>query len=116
MDKATGRALIVNGEEVIATGDFTAEDTDGQVTVRFTFDASGLGDKDLVVFEKLYSFETKAEITSHEDINDEGQTVKLNAPPVVQTNDDGMIAVFGIAAGICAAGAVLTVAIKRKKR
>ena len=41
--------------------------------------ASSLGGKSVVVFEKLYTAEGK-EIANHEDINDEGQTVKLVAP------------------------------------
>ena len=115
MDKATGKALLINGEEVIATGDFTPEEADGAVTVRFTFDATGLGDKELVVFEKLFSFETKAQITSHEDIDDEGQTVTLIKPPVVETNDNVPIILFAIAGGACVALVIVLIIRKKKK-
>ena len=79
MDKTTGKAILVNGKEVKAEASFTPEESSGTVNVDFTFDASSLGGKSVVVFEKLYTAEGK-EIANHEDINDEGQTVKLVAP------------------------------------
>ena len=79
MDKETGEAILVDGKEIKAEATFTPEKSSGTVNVDFTFNASSLGGKSVVVFEKLYTAEGK-EIANHEDINDEGQTVKLVAP------------------------------------
>ena len=99
MDKTTGKAVLVNGKEVKAEASFTPEESSGTVNVDFTFDATSLGGKSLVVFEKLYTAEGK-EIANHEDINDEGQTVKLVTPPkttTVQTGDTYRM--YGLIAG-----------------
>lgn len=92
MDKATGTAILVDGKEVKTQAEFKATERSGSVLVAFTFDASKLGGKDVVVFEKLYGADGK-ELANHEDINDEGQTVKLVKVPVkgrgkVQTGDN----------------------------
>ncbi|MCL2688211.1 MAG: VaFE repeat-containing surface-anchored protein, partial [Methanobrevibacter sp.] len=63
----------VNGVQVKASKTFVAESVDGSVELEFTFDATGLGGKTLVVFEKL--FYEGNEITSHEDLNDANQTI-----------------------------------------
>lgn len=76
MDKATGKAFLVDGKEITAQAEFTPDKASGTVTVEFVFDATGLKDMDLVVFEKLLNANGKV-IASHEDINDEGQTVHL---------------------------------------
>ena len=99
MDKETGKAILVNGKEVKAEASFTPEESSGTVNVDFTFNASSLGGKSVVVFEKLYTAEGK-EIANHEDINDEGQTVKLVTPPkttTVQTGDTYRM--YGLIAG-----------------
>ena len=49
----------------------------------FTFDATGLEGKSVVVFETLFQGET--EIASHEDIEDEGQTVTFIEKPTLGT-------------------------------
>ena len=49
----------------------------------FSFNATGLEGKDLVVFEKLFQGET--EIASHEDLEDEGQTVTFVETPEIGT-------------------------------
>lgn len=92
MDKATGTAILVEGKEVKTQAEFKATEPSGSVLVAFTFDASKLGGKDVVVFEKLYGADGK-ELANHEDINDEGQTVKLVKVPEkgrgkVQTGDN----------------------------
>ena len=78
MDKGTGNPLLIDGAEVTAETEFTPETADGTVEVTFTLDASNLGGKSLVVFEQLYQAETL--IASHEDIEDEGQTVEITEP------------------------------------
>lgn len=75
MDKSTGEALKVKGKEVTAETTFTAEKVTGTVEVEFSFDATDLRDKSVVVFENLY-YEGK-EIATHSDIKDKAQTVKF---------------------------------------
>ncbi|TLC99179.1 putative outer membrane protein [Robinsoniella peoriensis] len=75
MDKSTGEALKVKGKEVTAETTFTAEKATGTVEVEFSFDATDLKDKSVVVFENLY-YEGK-EIATHSDIKDKAQTVKF---------------------------------------
>ena len=75
MDKATNQPLLVGGEKVTAEKTFTPEDEDGTVVVTFEFDATGLDNKSLVVFEELYA--NNSIIADHKDITDEGQTVTL---------------------------------------
>ena len=55
----------------------------GTIDVLFTFDATGLERKALVVFETLFQGET--EIAGHEDIEDEGQTVNFVEEPKIGT-------------------------------
>ncbi|KGL42125.1 hypothetical protein EP56_10335 [Listeriaceae bacterium FSL A5-0209] len=86
MDKATNAPVLVNGEEVRGETTFTPEDTDGSVEVAFTFEASDLYGKDLVVFEKL--MRNGKEVVNHEDINDEGQTVTIKTPEIGTTLRD----------------------------
>ncbi len=87
MDKETGEPLLVGeGEEqsqVTSEATFTPSESSGTIDVLFTFDATGLEGKDLVVFEKLFQGET--EIASHEDIEDEGQTVSFIETPEIGT-------------------------------
>ena len=80
MDQRTGKAVIVNGKAVISSADFTPDTADGETTVDFHFNANGLDDTTVVVFEKM--FYGKAEIAAHEDINDKGQTIYI---PSVKT-------------------------------
>lgn len=116
MDKSTGKAFLVNGNVVKATGSFEATEKSGEVTVEFVFDATNLGDKELVAYEKLYSTETKTEITKHEDINDGGQTVTLNKPQTNTGDSFGKMMIPAAVLGIGALGIVVVlVAVKRKK-
>ena len=77
MDKETGEPVLVSGKPVTSEKEFTPRDEDGTIDVTFTFDGSSLSGTDVVVFEKAYDIETDTQITSHEDINDEGQTVSI---------------------------------------
>ncbi|HFC9129789.1 TPA: VaFE repeat-containing surface-anchored protein, partial [Enterococcus faecium] len=76
MDKETGKPLMIDGKEVTKSAKFTAKTANGKQDVEFTFNTAGLDDKELVVFENLY-FGTKV-IAMHADINDKGQTVKVD--------------------------------------
>ena len=75
MDKETGKEL-----EPAVTGStkFTATQSDGSIDITFTFDASRLAGKRVVAFEKVS--EGGKLVASHEDINDDDQTVKVKAP------------------------------------
>ena len=83
MDKQTGELLVIGEEQVTSEATFTPTETNGTIDVLFTFDATGLEGKDLVVFEKLFQGET--EIASHEDIEDKGQTVSFIETPEIGT-------------------------------
>lgn len=113
MDKSTGKPFEIDGKDVTSEVTFTPEKSNSKVTVSFTFDASSIKtDTELVVFETLYR--DNVEIAVHADINDKGQTVKINVPApkkpsTPKTGDDrnygfwiglGCIAVGGIVAGV----------------
>ncbi len=89
MDKATGKPLLINGEEIHTKTVFTPEAPTGEVTVEFTFDSKYVKeDTDVVVFESLYR--DGKELAVHADIEDEGQTVKVKVPEIgTQAAADG---------------------------
>ena len=116
IDKSTGMPLLVDGKEVVSEKEFTAENSSGEVTVSFTFDASSLSSRKIVVFENLYEDDT--EIATHADIADEGQTVSLesdhpsNSP---KTGDDTKLYVL-FALMVAAGLAATAVQVVRKKK
>ena len=75
MDKETGKEL---SPAVTATTKFTATQSNGSIDIKFTLDASRLAGKRIVAFEKVS--QGGKVVASHEDINDEGQTVKVKSP------------------------------------
>ena len=75
MDKETKEAIQQNGKAVTAETSFTPSKASGTVDITFTLDTSVLEGKTIVAFEKL--LHNKVEVTSHEDISDEGQSVKI---------------------------------------
>lgn len=80
IDKATGEVIKdAAGNEIRAEKEFTARSSNGKVKVEFTFDGSLLYGKDTVVFEQVYDSEGHVTAT-HEDIEDEGQTVTWKYP------------------------------------
>lgn len=83
MDKETGEPLLIGEEQVTSEATFTPAEANGTIDVLFTFDATGLEGKALVVFEKLFQGET--EIASHVDLEDEGQTVNFVESPEIGT-------------------------------
>ena len=80
MDKSNGKELLINGEKVTAEATFIATEASGSVDVTFTFNATGLHGKEIVVFEDLYR--ENVLLATHADINDEGQTVKIKNPEI----------------------------------
>lgn len=78
MDKETKKNILSRGNPVTAEVEFTPDLADGTVDVVFEFDATGLGGHDVVAYEHLRNLETNTIIASHEDIEDEDQTVHVN--------------------------------------
>ena len=110
MDKETGKPFMVNGEEITNTVTFTAETSSGTVDVEFTFDASSLEGKSIVVFEDMkYQEQT---IFIHADLSDSNQTISFpdtpdtpKIPNVPKTGDKGIfffICIFVLSAAIAA--------------
>ena len=83
MDKSNGKELLINGEKVTAEATFIAEEASGSIDVAFTFNATGLHGKEIVVFEDLYH--EKVLLATHADIDDEGQTVRIRNPKIHTT-------------------------------
>ena len=87
MDKETGEPLLVGeGEEqaqVTAEVEFTPTSAQGTVELTYTFDASALAGKAVVVFEDLYLDENI--VASHADITDVGQTITFGKPAIGTT-------------------------------
>lgn len=76
MDKATGEpALDDEGNKIMSSATFTAEESCGTLDVTFTFKGASLAGKSLVAFETM-EFEG-AEYMVHADIDDVEQTVNI---------------------------------------
>ena len=131
MDKETGKEVLIDGKPVTSEATFKPENSEGTVEVTFTFDATSLSGHDVVVFEKLYvstgdkENKNEVELTNHEDINDNGQTVKITDVPKdtpdistpVKTGDDTPLLLYaGIAAGALLLAGIATVIYFRKKK
>ena len=85
MDKSTGKLFKVKGKEITSTVKFVPDKADGKVEVTFTFDGSAIKkDTELVVFETLSR--DGVELTTHADINDDGQTVTIKVPELENPN------------------------------
>lgn len=81
MDKTTGKALLLDGEEIRSEVTFVPETPSGEVIVSFTFDSKLIkADTEIVVFESLIT--NNEEVAVHADIEDEGQTVKVHVPEI----------------------------------
>ena len=78
MDRTTGKELLINGEKVEQTITITPSTDCGEAEMVFEFDATGLGDIEIVVFEYIYLEDEL--ILTHTDINDADQTVQLKSP------------------------------------
>ena len=131
IDKETGKEVLIDGKPVTSEATFKPENSEGTVEVTFTFDATALSGHDVVVFEKLYvstgdkDNKKEVELTNHEDINDNDQTVKITDVPKdtpdistpVKTGDDTPLLLYaGIAAGALLLAGIATVIYFRKKK
>lgn len=115
MDKATGKALVIDGKEVTAVTEFTAAGIEGVVDVTFRFNGKGMTGKQLVVFEQLdvVTADGAYAIASHNDINDAAQTITMIAPPKPKTGDY-MSVVMYVLAGIAGVMAVICSFFRKK--
>lgn len=131
MDKETGKPLLIDGKKVTAEKTFTVKSEAGSIELEFTFDGSTLGEKEIVVFEKL--FYNGREIAAHEDIEDMGQTVTLHKEKTVtitskkpgtttstskpvKTGDASQIALYVGLAVLAMAGILVSVILKKRKK
>lgn len=82
IDKATGKpARGGDGKDVTAEVAFKPEKREGEVQVSFTVKGVVLSGKTFVAFESVYD-EKGNLMASHEDKNDEAQTVSYHAPGI----------------------------------
>ncbi|MCR4673111.1 MAG: VaFE repeat-containing surface-anchored protein [Lachnospiraceae bacterium] len=73
MDKDSGEVLMNSDSPVTASSSFVPQQASGSWAINFTLPCEILSGKSIVVFERLYQDGTF--IGSHEDIDDEDQTV-----------------------------------------
>lgn len=117
MNKSTEKPLLVDGKEICSSFTFKPDTPNGEITVTFVFDASGLTTAtEIVVFENLYR--DGVEIAAHTDIEDDGQTVKLTppAPDIPQTGDESNLGFWIGLGGIALGGMVACVIMVLKKK
>lgn len=80
MLKEDNAELVIDGKRVESDYTFVADDEEMKVEMIYTFNASSLGGKNLVTFEKLYDLSNPNEpvkVAEHKDIDDDGQTVLI---------------------------------------
>lgn len=75
VDAETGEPIKVNGQEVTKTEKVFLNKGNGETEMSFTFDATGLEGKTLVVFEEIYWDGMK--VGEHCDLTDEDQSIHL---------------------------------------
>ena len=80
-----GELKGADGEAVTAEKEFTAEKSDGEVELEFTFDSSALAGKTVVAFEDLTRDGVR--VGTHSDITDEDQSVTFETPGTPETPD-----------------------------
>ena len=115
MDKRTGEKFLVNGEEVTAEVTFMPETSDGEVTVTFVFDGSGITQETrLMVFESLYK--DGVELLTHADIDDADQTVTIDTPDTPQTDDSITRRWFYIGGGALCLAAMCGLILNYRRR
>lgn len=85
IDKSTGQELLINGEPVTSRTIIKPTDKCGTAEMLFEFDSSNLDGKELVVFERMYYDDEL--VASHEDINDQGQTINVISLATTATDD-----------------------------
>lgn len=80
MDKGTGNPLTGDdGLPIVSTTEFAPETPDGTIDVEVEIDTRELAGHDIVFFEKLSDAQENI-VATHEDVNDDGQTVSFPEP------------------------------------
>ena len=129
MDKATGKEFEPS---VKATAKFTPTSSEGSVDVTFTFDASALAGRSVVAFE-VVTLDGQV-VATHEDINDEGQTVEFTTPEAPKPSESkeelktkvtpktgvkgmnyGLVALVGVTLAIVA-GTAIVISLKKSHK
>ncbi len=80
MVKSENTELLIDGKPVENDVTFTAEDSEMEMQIAFTFNASELAGKELVTFEELYDVTNPDEpikVAEHKDIENNRQTVTI---------------------------------------
>ena len=127
MDQATEKPLLIDGKEIIVEKEVTISESDGEISMDFTLDASELNNTSIVIYEYLY-FEDEL-VASHEDINDKDQTVtfKVGSLSVNLPGNDGngvfsvktgdkSAPVVGLMLSLAGAAIVITSNFRRRKK
>ena len=124
MDQETGDPLLLDDEPILTEKEVEITEETGTISMDFALNASGLNNKSIVIFEYLYQEDEL--ITSHEDIQDENQTivfkvgsltVDLPGNPghgLIKTGDVTNLIPYGIA--VVLAGSIITVIAIRKRK
>ena len=90
MDQKTEEPLLIDGKPITAEKTVQITEADGTVNMDFTLNASELNNHSIVVYEYLYH---DGQLTaSHEDINDEDQTITFKVgslKPTLPPNKGG---------------------------
>ena len=113
-DGTDGGELEIDGKAVTAETTFTPAAESGTVEMTFTFDASALAGKSVVVFERLYDGERL--VAAHADIADADQTVEVYALPHTGDATDLASASWAAAAGMAMAAIGAYLAHVRKEQ
>lgn len=105
IDKETGNAAkTADGKDAVVTATFTPKESDGSVNVEFTVDTSEANGKTLVVYETIY--DNDVQIGSHQDIDDEDQSVTVKTMTKLQTGISNIAGIFAIIAIVVLLAAV----------
>jgi len=132
MDKAENTKFTVDGEDISNSLEFEATAEDMTVEIEFKFDATGLKDIDLVTFEELYDVTDPDEptlVAEHKDIEDEGQTVRIEKEGTIKTStpggntisgnvktgDSSNVVLFMVVVLICMSVVIILIYKKRKR-
>lgn len=113
MDKKTGCPIVSGGRKVTASKTFKPESASGTVDVTFTFNASDLGGKTLVVFETL--IENGITVAEHKDLDSVEQTMKIAKRDSSADTGDSFPRIPAIAAFVTAAVAASVVLARRRR-
>lgn len=124
VNKDGDQVMDKDGKPSVASTTFTTDKANGTVDIKFTVDTSKMHDGDkLVAFEYAYVTNNgqKFMIGHHADINDEGQTVKVEVesptPKVtLETSAKNMMLPAAIIGGAIALGALTTIVYIHKRK